>query len=163
MIEGLIRETGTPVVTLHVFGSRGDITVEGILDTGFDGFLCLPIPLAVTLGLELIDVMRIELADGTVVENELVFTGRAEWDETVMNIDILLTRSADVLIGTGFLQRHIVELDYNANTVKIEKALLVPSAGIPFFELLLWRHFDHCQNARPHGVRKAAPRVHHFG
>jgi predicted aspartyl protease len=58
MIEGVIRETGTPIVTLNVLGARGNITVEGILDTGFDGFLCLPIPLALTLSLELIDVMR---------------------------------------------------------------------------------------------------------
>jgi len=73
MIDGVIRATGTPVVPLRVLGTRGDITVEGILDTGFDGFLCLPMPLAVTLGLELIDVVRTELADGTVIEDELVF------------------------------------------------------------------------------------------
>jgi len=98
------------------------MTVEGILDTGFDGFLCLPIPLALTLSLELIDVIRTELADGTVVEDDLVFTGQAEWDGTVMTIDILLTRSVDVLIGTAFLKGYVVQLDYNASTVRIEKA-----------------------------------------
>ena len=122
MIEGVIRETGTPTVTLNVRGARGPTTVEGILDTGFDGFLCLPIPLALTLGLELIDVIRTELADGTVVEDDLVFTGQAEWDGTMMTIDILLTRSADVLIGTAFLKGYVVQLDYNASTVRIEKA-----------------------------------------
>jgi clan AA aspartic protease len=122
MIEGVIRETGTPIITLNVHGAREKTTVEGILDTGFDGFLCLPIPLALTLGLELIDVMRTELADGTVVEDDLVFVGQAEWDGTMMHIDILLTRSADVLIGTAFLKGYIVQLDYNASTVRIEKA-----------------------------------------
>ena len=122
MIEGVIRETGTPIITLNVLGARGTMTVEGILDTGFDGFLCLPIPLALTLGLELIDVIRTELADGTVVEDDLVFTGQAEWDGTMMTIDILLTRSADVLIGTAFLKGYVVQLDYNASTVRIEKA-----------------------------------------
>jgi predicted aspartyl protease len=38
------------------------------LDTGFDGFLCLPTPVAVSLGLELIDVVSSELADGTVID-----------------------------------------------------------------------------------------------
>jgi predicted aspartyl protease len=61
MIEGVIRETGTPVVTLKVLGSMREITVEGILDTGFDGFLCLPIPAAITLGLELIDKYLCEI------------------------------------------------------------------------------------------------------
>jgi predicted aspartyl protease len=84
MIEGAIRETGTPILVLKVIGKGGgEVTVEGILDTGFDGFLCLPISLAVSLGLELIDVTRTELADGTVMEDELVFAGRAEWDGAV--------------------------------------------------------------------------------
>ena len=123
MIEGTIRGTGTPLLALKVIGKGGvGITVEGILDTGFDGFLCLPIPLAVSLGLELIDVTRTELADGTVVEEELVFAGQAEWDGVVMDVDILLTRSADVLIGTAFLKEYLVHLDYKANTVMIEKA-----------------------------------------
>jgi hypothetical protein len=62
------------------------------------------------------------LADGTIVEDELVFAGKAEWDGTVMDIEILLTRAADVLIGTSFLKGYIVQLDYSANTVRIERA-----------------------------------------
>jgi predicted aspartyl protease len=54
MIEGTIRRTGTPVIPLKIIGKSEEATVEGILDTGFDGFLCLPIPLAVSLGPELI-------------------------------------------------------------------------------------------------------------
>ena len=113
----------TPLVTLfRLLKTRGsEVTVEGILDTSFDGFLCLLISLAVSLGLELIDVTRTELADGTVMENELVFAGRAEWDEAVMDVDILLTRSGDVLIGTAFLKGYMVQLDYQAHTVRIEK------------------------------------------
>jgi clan AA aspartic protease len=122
MIEGIIRETGTPTLALKVIG-KGDVEVslEGILDTGFDGFLCLPIPVTVSLGLELIDATDTELADGSVVEDDLVFAGRAEWDGTVMDIEILLTRSTGVLIGTSFLRGYIVQLDYSANTVRIEK------------------------------------------
>ena len=122
MMEGTIRETGTPTLRLKVIGRGGsEVTVEGILDTGFDGFLCLPIPLAVSLGLELLDVTRTELADGTVMENELVFAGQAEWDGVVRDVDILLTRSGDVLIGTAFLKGYIVQLDYPAHTVRIDK------------------------------------------
>jgi len=122
MIEMTIREAGTPVLAIKVIGRGGDeIAVEGILDTGFDGFLCLPIPLAVSLGLELIDVTHTELADGTIIEDELLFAGRAEWDGTVVDVDILLTRSQDVLIGTGFLRDYQVELDYSRNKVRIER------------------------------------------
>lgn len=123
MIDGIIRPTGTPVVSLKVLGTRGEITVEGVLDTGFDGFLCLQIPLAVALGLELIDVIRVELADGTIIEDDLVFAGQAEWDGAVMRVPIVLTRSEDALIGTAFLKGHVVQLDYKANTVRIERSL----------------------------------------
>jgi clan AA aspartic protease len=122
MIEGIIGETGTPVVTLKILGTRGEITVEGILDTGFDGFLCLPIAIAISLGLELIDATDTELADGTVREDELVFAGQAEWDGTIISIPIVLTRSEDILIGTAFLKGYMVQLDYIANTIRIEKA-----------------------------------------
>lgn len=123
MIEGIIRETGTPILTLKVLGKEGsEATVEGVLDTGFDGFLCLPIPVAVSLGLELIDVTRTELADGTIVEDELVFAAQTEWDGALMDVDVLLTRSEDVLIGTAFLKEYIVQLDYKAHTVSIERA-----------------------------------------
>ena len=45
----------------------------------------------------------------------------AEWDGVVRDVDILLTRSGDVLIGTAFLKGYIVQLDYPAHTVRIDK------------------------------------------
>ena len=122
MIQGTIRATGAPVLPLRILGTGAEVTAEGILDTGFDGFLCLPTPIAVSLGLQLIDVVSTELADGTVVEDDLVFVGRAEWDGAVKEVDVLLTRAEDILIGTAFLKGYRVELDYEANTVRIEHA-----------------------------------------
>lgn len=123
MISGVILDNGTPVIELKVRGSQQEITVEGILDTGFNGFLCLPIFLAVPLGLALTDTITSELAEGTIVDDELVFAGQAEWDGIMMDVTITLTRSEDVLIGTAFLAGYRVELDYVARTVSIEKVL----------------------------------------
>jgi clan AA aspartic protease len=122
MIEGDILANGSPVIQLRVLGSRHEAIVACIIDTGFTGFLCLPISLAVTLGLELIETTSTELADGTLVENELVFAGQAEWDGMIMDVSILLTRSEEALIGTAFLEGYLVHLDYQARTVRIEKA-----------------------------------------
>ena len=123
MIEGYISSSGAPVIKIKVKGRRDEVAVEGILDTGFDGYLCLPIPTAVSLGLELIKVVRTELADGTILEDELVFAGKAEWDGSmVVETDILLTRSQDVLIGTGFLRGYQVRLDYSKDKVWIERS-----------------------------------------
>jgi hypothetical protein len=61
------------------------------------------------------------LADATLVEEELVFAGQAEWDGTFMDIRITLTRSEETLIGTAFLTGYRVEIDYTARTLTIEK------------------------------------------
>jgi predicted aspartyl protease len=120
MITGRILDTGTPVIPLRVIGTHNEVTVEGILDTGFDRFLMLPIPLAISLGLELKDPIHMELADGS-VEEKLLFAGQAEWDGDVRNVEVVLTRSDDTLIGTAFLEGYRVQLDYPARTVQIER------------------------------------------
>ena len=61
-----------------------------------------------------------ELADGTVIEDELVFAGQAEWDGALRQIEMTLTHSEDTLIGTAFLTGYRVELDSAARTVSIE-------------------------------------------
>jgi clan AA aspartic protease len=121
MIEGIIQDDGSPVLTLRVSGRRQDVTMHSILDTGFEGFLCFPTPVAVTLGLELIGVTSSELADGTIRENDPVFEGNVEWDGALMRVPILLTDSQDPLIGTAFLEGYRVQLDYPARTVQIER------------------------------------------
>jgi hypothetical protein len=69
------------------------------------------------------DIRALSTKGGTIVEDELVFAGQAEWDSTMIDVEILLTQSADVLIGTAFFNGYVVQLDYKANTVRLEKAL----------------------------------------
>ena len=103
-------QTGSPIIRITVRGSKDEVTVDGILDTGFDGFICLPIAVAVPLGLELIDVADAELADGAIVQDELVFAGKVLWGCEFMDVDILLTKSTDTLIGTAMLKNSDVRL-----------------------------------------------------
>ena len=56
----------TPTADLEVMGSRDSVPITAIIDTGVDGFVCLPTSLAVRLGLDLISQADVELADGTV-------------------------------------------------------------------------------------------------
>ena len=106
LITGQINQAGSPILRITVYGNKGEVTIDGILDTGFDGFACLPIAVAVPLGLELINVTDSELADGTIVQDELVFAGKVLWDGKVIDADIVLTRSADTLIGTAMLMNY---------------------------------------------------------
>lgn len=123
MITGRINQALSPILRITVYGNKGEVTVDGILDTGFDGFICLPIAVAVPLGLELINVTDSELADGTVVEDELVFAGKVLWDGEVIDVDVVLTKSADTLIGTVMLMNSDVRLNFHTGEVRIERVI----------------------------------------
>ena len=124
MIKGKISDNGSPIIKMKIIGNRVEIDVDGILDTGFDGCLCLPITTAVSLGLELIDLRRSELADGTILENEPVFMGKIEWNGSIIDVDIVLTKSTDTLLGTALLRGMEVRLNYSTREVVIEKVNL---------------------------------------
>ncbi|MCX7966858.1 MAG: hypothetical protein N3B10_00040 [Armatimonadetes bacterium] len=59
-------------VEIEVAGLRERQRLLAVVDTGFDGFVCLPLEVAVTLGLELSGSQWVQYADGRVVR-ELVF------------------------------------------------------------------------------------------
>ena len=44
----------TPTADLEIMGSRASMAIAAIIDTGFDGYVCLPTSIAVQLGLELV-------------------------------------------------------------------------------------------------------------
>jgi len=53
---------------IEVAGFKRTKILQAIVDTGFDGFLCIPVETAVKLGLELAGRDVIELADGSLRE-----------------------------------------------------------------------------------------------
>ena len=67
-------------------------------------------------------IKNLELADGTILESEPVFLGRMEWDENIIDVDILLTKSDDALLGTALLRGMELKLNYSTNEVVIKKA-----------------------------------------
>jgi len=76
------------------------------------------------LGLELAYTAHFELADGTLVQDELVFVGKAFWRGEYRDVEIVLTRSEEALLGTGLLEGAQVQLDFARGTVCINKAVM---------------------------------------
>jgi hypothetical protein len=64
----------TPIAHIDAIGARQTIELIAIVDTGFDGDLCIPTRVAVQLGPELTGELDVELADGT-RRKQLVFAG----------------------------------------------------------------------------------------
>jgi len=65
---------------------------------------------------------RGRLADGTLVQDELVFVGKAFWQGEHRDVEIMLTRSEEALLGTGLLEGMQVMLDFARGTVSVDKA-----------------------------------------
>ena len=119
MVTGFFDEYRQPTISILIQGHQGERRIEAVIDTGFDGSVCLPIPLAIQLGLELCGAQVIELADGS-QSDELVFTGTVTFDDEIRTVEIALTESDDALIGTELLRAHKLEIGFLTQTIRLE-------------------------------------------
>ena len=101
-MRGYFDDTGQPRITVLLSGNRGETTIDPLIDTGFDGALCVPIPIAIPLGLELYGDHYYELADGT-VRHDVTFQGTVHLAEETRRTEIILTESEDALLGSELL------------------------------------------------------------
>ena len=116
-MEGYVDEYGQGRVRVGVMGRKMEITVDAVIDTGFDEYLCLPVQTAIQLGLELSDTMEVELADGT-IKKEMVFSGVTKFGEETRDVEITLTESKDALIGTRMFS--YLEIDFEGKKVRLK-------------------------------------------
>ena len=120
-MRGYFDDAGQPRIAVSIFGNRGEATIDAVIDTGFDGALCPPLPLAIPLGLELHGRINYELADGT-VKRDLTFEAIIHLGETVDRSEISLTESEDALLGSELLNGYVLEIDYGNRTVEIRES-----------------------------------------
>ncbi|MGB7532568.1 MAG: clan AA aspartic protease [Halobacteriota archaeon] len=116
-MKGYIDEYGQGRVRVEVMVRKMEMVVDAVIDTGFDEYLCLPVQIAIQLGLELSDTMEVELADGT-IKKEMVFSGSAKFGEETRDVEITLTESRDALIGTRMFS--YLEIDFEGKRVRIK-------------------------------------------
>jgi clan AA aspartic protease len=110
----------TPRVEIEVVGAQGSILLRAVVDTGFDGEVCLPAYLESVLGLEYGGTYTVEYADG---REELVPVagGSVRFLGEVLPVDITLTGSEDAMIGTALLADCTLFIDFTTGEVRIEK------------------------------------------
>jgi hypothetical protein len=89
-MKGYIDKYYQPKIRLKAKGLRRTIELDAVIDTGFDGELCLPLPIAIQLELELGGNQYAEFADGT-VKHELIFAGKVILEDKEIPVDISLT------------------------------------------------------------------------
>lgn len=117
-VIGYFDKTGQPRVSLTVKGLRRSFRIDPVVDSGFDGQLCLPNELAIQLGLELKGKTYVELADGS-RKFELSFQGSVIWQGREQVAKIFLTDSEDALLGSDLMQGQKLCIDYTNREVAL--------------------------------------------
>lgn len=93
MIRGRFDEQEQPTLPVKLTGPYGTIEVTLVVDTGFSSDVCIPMQIAIALGLPLKGHDFIELADGSITK-EFVFQGNAQLGNLPpRDVDVYLTES----------------------------------------------------------------------
>ena len=119
---GRFDSTGSPVFQLQVSGVGGtqSRTVTAVMDTGFSGFLLLPVSLALPLGLVPYASTDVILADGA-TQSKLICDGTAMFEGiSRTGLVILEEQGAEVLAGMEFLKTFALTLTLDASAMTIE-------------------------------------------
>ena len=121
---GRIDESGSPRLPFFLCGVAHDlpgIEYEGIVDTGFSGFVQIPFGEACQLQLPLQGTVSNILADGSVV-TALTALGRATIQENGNSLGpavgtVQISASSEILVGMEFLRAFGRELGVFSQTV----------------------------------------------
>jgi clan AA aspartic protease len=112
MLLGVVRDH-LARVTLTLPGLMGAISVEFILDTGFDGDLTLPSSVLRQLDARPLFTSLRALGDGTLVECP-VYQIEMEWNDVPRTVDILALEH-NPLLGTMLLEGCRLDIDLTEN------------------------------------------------
>jgi clan AA aspartic protease len=123
----------SPAINIKITGNVASeiVEVQAIIDTGFTGFVSMPVTMALPLGLKPSSTALITLADGG-SQPKLVAEGTATIeDASKTGLIILEESSSEVLIGMDFLrtfrimlivaQETVLLVDQDQLTVTVQK------------------------------------------
>ncbi|MEA2415242.1 MAG: hypothetical protein QOI58_1899 [Thermoanaerobaculia bacterium] len=117
---GHFDSLGNPRLKFHLCGVAHDppgLEFEAIIDTGFSGFIQLPMQHAFSLKLPLEGTSSYVLADGTRGTSLTALAHTTFGRTTVLGVVSLTPGSLDVLVGMDFLRRFKLGLIMTKGTI----------------------------------------------
>jgi predicted aspartyl protease len=118
VITGSITAEGLPVISLDVAGT----TWTAIVDTGFNGDLELPIRLQPLVNARFICRNRSLLAAGQIIEED-TYIVEFPFDVQICLAEATFADHDEILIGGHLLREHCLEINYPAQTVRLERVI----------------------------------------
>lgn len=132
-LEFPITTNYSPEITVEVLGIKDGKSVSAIVDTGFTGFLQIPLSIGIACNLRLWGVSWSRLADGSRVKNLQCFGKIRFADREIFGVISLSETAEDCLLGMQFLQE--LKMDFKISitdkkaTFSERKESKTPSAG----------------------------------
>jgi len=80
------------------------IQIPALIDTGFDGYLSVPVYFAQELNLEILGETEVELANGQQYTVKIALL-RIEFDKYLIEVETILGEDQEALIGTSLLNQ----------------------------------------------------------
>jgi clan AA aspartic protease len=120
MIRGSVSSDLEAILKLHLLGERGtEEEIEAVIDTGFNGFLTLPMSVIDKLSLSWLYRQQGELADGSLHVFD-VFEATVIWSDASRSIEVEAAET-EPLLGMALLQGHELRISVaEGGSVSIE-------------------------------------------
>ncbi|MDE3090194.1 MAG: hypothetical protein KGJ80_12495 [Chloroflexota bacterium] len=116
---GFINENLEPVVeNVFLVGQEDPIPLDAILDTGFNGLLCLPRKLQSRCELNALGLETFELADGTMIQ-EVLYMGQLRLNDTPYFVELTLTDANQALLGMQLLLDRVATFDLRTMRIQV--------------------------------------------
>lgn len=116
-VSGWVDEHLSPRIKIEIPKGKA---ITPVVDTGFNGYLVLPVSLLNEIGFKRKGSTVVELADGSMVTSEL-YEGTIIWFGKAQTVRVHATSSEDALLGTQMLIGCVLELDVEAGRVDIAR------------------------------------------
>lgn len=117
MIKGSVNRRLEPRVPILVHHRR-PYRLQVVVDTGFNGYLMLARRHRKRMKLTYAAFQEFELADGR-VSKERIYLGEATFDGRRQSVFVILTRSAESLVGTTLLRNKTLTIAFPSRQVFI--------------------------------------------
>ena len=117
LLLGTFDSDGNATINIRVNGNSGFKNYTAILDTGFSGFVALPIFEMVELGLKIEGAANVTLGDGSTTVSHLSSGTITLGSQTETGTVVLDENSTDVLVGMALLREFKLALILTNSTV----------------------------------------------
>ena len=120
MIYGRLIDRKAIAPVIFRLPGQPDFSLNFVIDTGFNGYLTLPVQAVSAMNLPLYSSTPIKLADGSEALSA-IHLATVVWDD-VEKVVLVLASGYKPLLGTAMMEKYHLEIDFEDNgLVSLEK------------------------------------------